>query len=159
MKLHMLSVISTGLILCAASGCAHRSVKPTADTAQAAQNAAPLNLEMTHFAFNRADLTESGKASLKRDALALSADPKVRIQARGYCDDRGSVDYNLALGERRAVAVKNYLVSLGIAADRIDTVSFGKSDPLSPLHNEEGWRLNRRASFAVLNSSHQVASR
>jgi peptidoglycan-associated lipoprotein len=159
MKLKILTVISTGLMLSAMSGCAHRAVKPDGEGAPTAQNPAPLSLQMTHFAFNRADLTDSGKAALKQDALALSSDPKVKIQARGYCDDRGSVEYNLALGERRAAAVKNYLVSLGIAADRIETVSFGKADPLNPGHNEQAWALNRRASFAVLNPSHQVAFR
>jgi peptidoglycan-associated lipoprotein len=118
-----------------------------------------LNLEMTHFALNSSVLTAAGKAALKQDAAALKSDPHVKIQAQGYCDDRGSVQYNMALGERRAQAVKAYLETLGISSDRIATVSFGKSDPLDPRDNQQAWALNRRASFVVQSSTSNVALR
>ena len=71
------------------------------------------------------------------------------ITIEGHCDERGTAEYNLALGERRAVAARTYLVSLGIAADRIRTVSYGKEFPFDPAHTEEAWAKNRRAHFVV----------
>ncbi len=74
----------------------------------------------------------------------------VKIQIEGHCDERGTAEYNLALGERRANSAKKYLVSLGIPADRLSTISYGKEMPLDPGHNEEAWAKNRRAHFIIL---------
>ena len=71
------------------------------------------------------------------------------ITVEGHCDERGTPEYNLALGERRAVAVKTYLVSLGVAPDRIRTVSYGKEFPFDPGHNDDAWAKNRRAHFVI----------
>jgi peptidoglycan-associated lipoprotein len=76
--------------------------------------------------------------------------PKVKVQIEGHCDERGTIEYNLALGERRANSTKKYLISLGISADRISTISYGKERPLDPGHNEEAWAKNRRAHIVVL---------
>ena len=110
-------------------------------------------IELAHFAFNSAILTETGKAALGQNARALKQDPSLKVEAQGYCDDRGSVQYNQALGERRALAVRAYLVSQGIAGDRIATASFGKSRPLDSRETEQAWALNRRASFVILNGA------
>jgi peptidoglycan-associated lipoprotein len=72
-----------------------------------------------------------------------------QITIEGHCDERGTAEYNLALGERRAVAARNYLVSLGLTADRIKTVSYGKEFPFDPAHTESAWAKNRRAHFVV----------
>jgi peptidoglycan-associated lipoprotein len=72
-----------------------------------------------------------------------------QITIEGHCDERGTAEYNLALGERRAVAARTYLVSLGVSADRIKTVSYGKEFPFDPAHNEGAWSKNRRAHFVV----------
>jgi outer membrane protein OmpA-like peptidoglycan-associated protein len=156
------SLIGLGVSLIAASGCAHKSVKSEPITAPSISDASTtqnLDLAMTHFALNSSVLTAAGKTALKQDALALQSSPQVKIQAQGYCDDRGTVPYNMALGERRAHAVKAYLETLGITADRITTVSFGKSDPLDPRDNQQAWALNRRASFVVQSTSNKVALR
>jgi peptidoglycan-associated lipoprotein len=87
---------------------------------------------------------------LKESAALLKKNPKWKIQIEGHCDERGTVEYNLALGERRANSTKRYLVSLGITSDRISTISFGKERPLDPGHNEEAWAKNRRAHIVVL---------
>jgi peptidoglycan-associated lipoprotein len=74
----------------------------------------------------------------------------VKIQIEGHCDERGTVEYNLALGERRANSTKKYLTSLGISPDRISTISYGKERPADPGHNEEAWAKNRRAHTIIL---------
>jgi peptidoglycan-associated lipoprotein len=76
--------------------------------------------------------------------------PTVKIQIEGHCDERGTNEYNLALGERRANSAKKYLISLGMPADQISTISYGEEKPLDPGHNEEAWAKNRRGHFIVL---------
>jgi peptidoglycan-associated lipoprotein len=76
--------------------------------------------------------------------------PTIKIQIEGHCDERGTSEYNLALGERRANSAKKYLISLGMPADRISTISYGKEKPLDPGHNEEAWSKNRRDHFIIL---------
>ena len=88
-------------------------------------------------------------AILKENAELLKKYPKVKIQIEGHCDERGTNEYNLALGERRANSTKNYLVSLGISPDRISTISYGEEKPLDPGHNEEAWAKNRRAHTII----------
>jgi peptidoglycan-associated lipoprotein len=102
-----------------------------------------------HFEFDRYDLTEDTRRSLEDLAQALKANPAFNVQIEGHADERGTTEYNLALGERRAQAAKDYLVSLGVDASRIDTISYGEERPLDPGHNELAWALNRRAHFVV----------
>jgi peptidoglycan-associated lipoprotein len=87
---------------------------------------------------------------LRENAAWLKKNPKMKIQIEGYCDERGTAEYNLALGERRANMTKKYLLSLGISSDRISTISYGEERPLDPGHNEEAWGKNRRAHIVVL---------
>ena len=90
-----------------------------------------------------------GQQALNADADILKKYPGWTITIEGHCDERGTAEYNLALGERRALAAKTYLVSLGIPADRLRTVSYGKEFPFDPGHSEDAWSKNRRAHFVV----------
>lgn len=102
-----------------------------------------------HFAYDSAALTEEARATLERHALWLQGHREVRVTIEGHCDQRGTTDYNLALGEQRARAVWEYLVSLGVAPDRLRTVSYGKERPLDPADTPAAYAKNRRAHFAV----------
>jgi peptidoglycan-associated lipoprotein len=106
-------------------------------------------LKDIHFDFDKYNVRPGDADILKENAALLKEYPKIRIQIEGHCDERGTVEYNLALGERRANAAKRYLVSLGVSANRISTISYGKEKPLDPGHNEEAWAKNRRDHFIV----------
>jgi peptidoglycan-associated lipoprotein len=106
-------------------------------------------LKDIHFDFDKYDIRPGEAALLKENAALLNKYANVKIQMEGHCDERGTVEYNLALGERRANQAKNYLVSLGISPARISTISYGKEKPLDPGHNEEAWAKNRRAHTVV----------
>ena len=101
------------------------------------------------FNFDSAELLDSARPILDRTAEWLRSYPTVTLLVEGHCDERGTVEYNLALGERRAMAAFNYLVSLGIPASRLKTISYGKEFPLDPGHTEQSWARNRRAHFEV----------
>ena len=102
-----------------------------------------------HFDFDKYDIDPGDAEILSENAALLKKNPKVQIQIEGHCDEKGTVEYNLALGERRANSTKDHLVSLGISSDRISTISYGKEKPLDPGHNEEAWAKNRRAHVIV----------
>jgi peptidoglycan-associated lipoprotein len=101
------------------------------------------------FGFDSSDVDSQGQTTLNANAELLKKYPGWTITIEGHCDERGTAEYNLALGERRALAARNYLVSLGITADRLRTISYGKEFPFDPGHNEEAWAKNRRAHFVV----------
>ena len=107
-------------------------------------------LKDIHFDFDKFDIRPGNAVILKENAEILKKYLKVKIQIEGHCDERGTNEYNLALGERRANSIKNYLVSLGISPDRISTISYGEEKPLDPGHNEEAWGKNRRAHTIIL---------
>ena len=100
-----------------------------------------------YFDFNKADLRADAREALGKTADFLRNYPQIRVTIEGHCDERGSTEYNLALGDRRAAAAKQYLVSLGISADRVNTVSFGKEKQFCNEHNETCWQQNRRGHF------------
>lgn len=100
-----------------------------------------------YYDFNKSDIRADARDALAKTADLLRNYPQFRVTIEGHCDERGSTEYNLALGQRRADAAKNYLVSLGISADRMTTVSFGKEKPFCNEHNETCWQQNRRAHF------------
>jgi peptidoglycan-associated lipoprotein len=100
-----------------------------------------------YFDFNKADIRTDAREALTKTADFLRNYPQFRVTVEGHCDERGSTEYNLALGDRRAGAVKQYLVSLGISADRLTTVSFGKEKPFCTQSNESCWQQNRRGHF------------
>lgn len=99
------------------------------------------------FDFNKADIRSDARDALGKTADFLRNYPQVRVTIEGHCDERGSTEYNLALGDRRASAVKQYLVSLGISADRLNTVSFGKEKPFCMQTTEDCYQQNRRGHF------------
>ncbi len=107
-------------------------------------------LRDVHFAFDSYELDEEARTVLRENAEWLQENPREKVEIEGHCDERGTVEYNLALGAKRARAVKDYLVSLGIAADRMTTISYGEELPLCTEHNEDCWARNRRAHFVVL---------
>ncbi len=101
------------------------------------------------FGLDSSDVDAQAQQSLNADAEILKKYPTWTITIEGHCDERGTAEYNLALGERRALAAKTYLVSLGVPADRLRTVSYGKEFPFDPGHSESAWSKNRRAHFVV----------
>jgi peptidoglycan-associated lipoprotein len=105
--------------------------------------------DTVHFDYDRSDLHDSDRTILQRQAAWLQKYPSVRVQVQGNCDERGTREYNLALGARRANAVKDYLVSLGVAPARIDTISYGKERPLCTASTEGCWARNRRATTVI----------
>ena len=108
-------------------------------------------LESVYFDYDRASIRNDQKPVLRSDATAIEQNGSWRtVVVEGHCDERGSEEYNLALGERRANAVKQYLVDSGVSAGRIDTVSFGEAKPAVQGHDESAWKYNRRADFRVI---------
>lgn len=109
--------------------------------------------EPIHFAFDKSNIRPADEQVLDQKIPILLSNLPVRIQIAGNCDERGSDEYNLALGNRRAIAAKRYLVEHGIDASRIETVSYGEERPLDPGHNEEAWATNRNAQFEILTAN------
>jgi peptidoglycan-associated lipoprotein len=107
-------------------------------------------LKDIHFDFDKYEIRLEDMEILKGNAALLKRVTNVKIQIEGHCDERGTVEYNLALGERRANSTRNYLVSLGISPDRIYTISYGEERPLDFSHDEEAWAKNRRAHCVIL---------
>jgi peptidoglycan-associated lipoprotein len=101
------------------------------------------------FVLDSYEVDTTGKQALDANAAILKKYPGWTITIEGHCDERGTAEYNLALGEKRALSAKTYLVSLGIPADRLRTVSYGKEFPFDPGHDENAWQKNRRAHFVV----------
>ncbi len=107
-------------------------------------------LDTVFFEFDQATLTDAAKETLVRDANWLRTNADVRVQVEGNADERGTPEYNLALGERRAAAVKSYLASLGIDNSRLVTISYGEERPADSGHSEDAWAKNRRVDFKAM---------
>lgn len=107
-------------------------------------------LKKVYFDFDRADLRPDAIETLNANAAALKKHATLRIRIEGHCDERGTEEYNIGLGERRAKAAYTYLANLGVAASRMEIVSYGKSQPEDPSHNEDAWSRNRRDVFLVI---------
>jgi peptidoglycan-associated lipoprotein len=101
------------------------------------------------FAFDSSDVDAAGQQTLNANAEIMKKYPSWVVTIEGHADERGTAEYNLALGERRAMSARTYLVSLGLAADRLRTVSYGKEFPFDPGHDEAAWAKNRRAQFVL----------
>jgi peptidoglycan-associated lipoprotein len=110
---------------------------------------APVPLKDVFFDFDKAMVREDQKAALTENISWLKANPGAKILLEGHCDERGTAEYNLALGERRAKAVKDYLVGGGIPADRVSTISYGEERPFVLGHDESAWKWNRRGHFVL----------
>jgi len=102
-----------------------------------------------NFDYDKSDIRSGDASTLDQKLGILQANPMLRIEIVGHCDERGSDEYNLALGNRRALAAKQYLVTRGVAADRIATRSMGEEQPLQPGSTEEAWAMNRRDEFGI----------
>jgi peptidoglycan-associated lipoprotein len=160
-------LIQTAIILMAAlllvAGCARPVVKPGGPDATGPLSPYPpgsmpgeqelqavqASLKSVYFDYDRYTLSPQGQADLQQNAELLKRVPQVAVVAEGHCDERGTSEYNLALGDRRARAAVDYLVSLGLPPNRFSIVSYGSELPADPGHNEEAWSKNRRAAFRV----------
>ncbi|HTC62963.1 MAG TPA: peptidoglycan-associated lipoprotein Pal [Candidatus Saccharimonadales bacterium] len=127
-----------------------RATRPTPATATPSLSELfQQNVKDAFFDFDKADVRSDAQENLRRDADFLSAHANLRFEIEGHCDDRGGEEYNLALGDRRAAAVKQYLVSLGISQNRIEAVSLGKEHPFCSSEDEACWQQNRRGHMAM----------
>jgi len=106
-------------------------------------------LQTVYFEYDRFDIRSDQQETLRQNAKVIQAYPDVNIQVQGHCDERGSEEYNLALGDKRARAGKDFLVDLGISPDRLSTISFGEERPVDPGHDETAWAKNRRDEFVA----------
>lgn len=159
----LLAVAFAGLI----AGCGGSKKTDTGDTSakmsESAVESKPLSfdpmgsdsdkipgLNTIHFDYDKSNLTSEAKNLLKQNSEWLKNQDKVNLQIEGHCDERGSIEYNLSLGERRAKATKDYLVSLGVSANRLSVISYGKEKPVATGDTEEAYKKNRRANFVPL---------
>lgn len=162
----MLRKLALGLVACAmVAGCKGKQSQSdqsieTLPTGGAAIDSSPLaydpmgsdsgkidGLMTVHFGYDKSSLDASAKKDIATNVQWMKSNPAVRVQIEGHCDNRGTIEYNVALGERRANAVKAYMVSLGVASDRLSVISYGKEKPLESGDNEAAWSKNRRANF------------
>ena len=107
-------------------------------------------LERIYFDFDSANLSEASRSALAKNAAALAKEATSKIRIEGNCDERGSAEYNLALGERRAKAAQQYLVTMGVKQDRLSILSYGKEKPAAQGNDESAWAKNRRDEFVVV---------
>jgi peptidoglycan-associated lipoprotein len=105
------------------------------------------NIKDIYFDFDKSDIRSDQAASVQADGSFLTQHPAFNLTIEGHCDERGSIDYNIALGDKRASAVKQALISAGVSADRINTISYGKERPFCTDHDETCWQQNRRGHF------------
>lgn len=118
------------------TGCGQQTTKPAAK-----------KLQSVYFDLDKYDIRADQQGTMKNNASVLQTNAKQKIVVEGNCDERGSKEYNIALGDRRAKSAKSYLTNLGISGDRISTISYGKEKPVCTAHNESCWQQNRRDDF------------
>ena len=154
------------IIILAIGGCCHKKMAapvpepmPTTmvEPAPVVEEPAPapepevmLTLEPIYFDFDKSNLTPEAIATLNNDAESLKKNPAMKVRIEGNCDERGTSEYNMALGDRRAVSAMKHLETMGIAADRMTAISYGKEKPSCTEHNEACWSKNRRDDLNVL---------
>jgi peptidoglycan-associated lipoprotein len=126
-----------------------RAAEEEARRAEAARRRTVLQ-ERVHFEFDRSDITDAARVVLDRKTPIFNSDRSIRVRIDGHADERGSVEYNLALSLRRANAVRAYLVDSGVAASQLEVAAFGEEQPLAPGRNENAWASNRRAEFRIM---------
>lgn len=106
-------------------------------------------METIHYDYDSSTLSGEAKSTLDKNAAILKEKSNLKVQVEGHTDERGGIQYNIALGERRAKAAKHYLVDRGVSADRISVISYGKEKPVDAGHDESAWNKNRRANFRI----------
>jgi peptidoglycan-associated lipoprotein len=129
-------------------GDSERDDQPQTQTAPSETAGTEFIDENIHFAYNSSVLSDQAQMILNSQAQYLLFNPGAKVTVEGHCDERGTDAYNMVLGERRAESVKNYLVDLGISAERLNTISYGEERPIIRGQNEASWAQNRRAQFA-----------
>lgn len=134
------------LVAVAATGCACRTHRIDDNIGMAEEGSI---LKDVNFAFDSYKIDEAGKAVVAKNAEWLTANPSVKIDVEGHCDERGTNEYNMVLGQNRARATFDALKGAGIAADRMNTISYGEEQPLDPGHNEAAFAKNRRAHLRM----------
>ena len=144
-----LRILLIALCVVAVSGCACRTRKVGEGEGNIPVAAEGDILKDINFAFDSYKLSDAAKATLQDSADWLKANPGKSVVVEGHCDERGTSEYNMALGAHRAQAAADYLRSLGVEGARMSTISYGKELPLDPRHNEEAWAKNRRDHFVV----------
>jgi peptidoglycan-associated lipoprotein len=144
-----LAALGLGAMACSTTNSSSSGMQAPEPDPGVAQTPATADLRAVYFELDSAVLREEGRASLQRDAQEIQSNPDWVVTVEGHCDERGNEEYNLALGERRAEAVKQYLSDLGVAPDRLKTQSYGEMEPAAPGHDELAWRLNRRVQFEI----------
>jgi len=134
-----------------------RAVTPVTETSSAeilSSSLEDLNkkgiLKDTFFDYDKSDIKTEFRDSLEQNARFLSRNPSVKIMVEGHCDERGTREYNIALGNRRAEAVRQFLTALGVDGARMQTISYGREKPFADCHDESCWAQNRRAHFVIL---------
>lgn len=165
------TLISLSLVLLVAGGCRKKPPPTVADTVETAskdaQTDVPTSLEAAmqrmaehfakvHFEFDSSVLTQGSMDALAANARILQKHPSLTIEVQGHADERGTTDYNLALGQRRATAVTEYLVRMGVSSSRVRMVSFGEELPEDDASNEVAWSKNRRCEFRILSGAEGV---
>lgn len=118
-------------------------------TAEMARKVQEFQNEKIYFDFDKSNLKPEAQSVLKKKAAFLRENPAYYVLIEGHCDNRGTEEYNLALGERRAISARDFLVALGISGDRLKTISYGKLRPVDTANNEAAWALNRRDEFKL----------
>lgn len=133
-----------------------REAGTAAERARTTEEVRNMLAVMVHFDFDKSHIRPDDAAILDQKVAILQANPDLRIRLGGHCDERGSDEYNLALGNRRATSAKQYLVSHGIDAGRIETQSWGEERPITMGHDEDSWAQNRRAEFEILSGGDEL---
>ncbi len=129
----------------AMNGAENTTPAPATDATRTPAAETPSELQPVYFAFDSYSLTKETRNALKTEATWMKSHATSGVQIEGHCDERGSTEYNLALGERRANAVKNYLTKLGVTPGQLSVISYGSERPADPGHDESAWAKNRRA--------------
>ena len=142
----ILMVLAAALVV---TGCTCKTKQIAQEAPQVPVATEKSPLDDIHFAFDKYNIDALAQGILKKNAEWLKANPNAKTQVEGHCDERGTAEYNMALGQRRAKATFDYLKTLGIDPSRMSTVSYGKELPLDPAHNEAAWAKNRRDHFNV----------
>lgn len=149
----VIALMTMGLL----SSCAHKKQKSDESTAPSmsetdigsSDTGNALGMNTVRFDFDSMSLTSDAKNVVSKNAQILKSHPNVKVQIEGHCDARGGVQYNIALGERRAKAVEHLLEDLGVQANRLSTISYGKERPIDPGQTEDAYAKNRRANFVI----------
>lgn len=143
-------ILGIGLLSVMLMACACSKKKGTGEGMGETVPTAELGpLPDVYFAFDSSKISDAAKETLKGNAKWLAENAGTKATVEGHCDERGTAEYNMALGERRAKAVYDYLKGLGVATDRLSTISYGKEMPVDPGHNEAAWSKNRRAHLRL----------